>query len=305
MGAGVVHADDVEARHGVFRALSDPLGVKGFRVNRLELPAGKEGRARSQRRGPGRGVRNHRRRRPAARGRRGGRVASRPFRLLPPQARRQMVAGDTGLVWIGIGSAPGANLLDRERRRAESRAGWFRPAASPCGFSARSLGSSSPATTRAAGLRCGRVCFRAALPPPLHSHPQDETFTCSTATSPPGSSISILPPTRAILPRGCTHARSAAVPASFFRTWWDAAHVPCRVGHRAAAFPQYPRRCRGIRARAERTGAVAVVATAGRRACVPAERMQAVERELEMIRHGPPPPRLSVPDPGIEPVHAV
>ena len=43
MGASVVHTGDVEASHGVFRALSDRLGVSGFRVNQLELPAGAEG----------------------------------------------------------------------------------------------------------------------------------------------------------------------------------------------------------------------------------------------------------------------
>ena len=43
MGAVVVHADDVESPNGVFRGLSGPLGVSGFRVNRLELPAGGEG----------------------------------------------------------------------------------------------------------------------------------------------------------------------------------------------------------------------------------------------------------------------
>jgi hypothetical protein len=47
MGAVVVHADDVESPNGVFRGLSGPLGVSGFRVNRLELPAGAEGPGRS------------------------------------------------------------------------------------------------------------------------------------------------------------------------------------------------------------------------------------------------------------------
>jgi quercetin dioxygenase-like cupin family protein len=108
MGAVVVHADDVEARHGVFRALSDPLGVKGFRVNRLELAAGKEGPEHDHS-GEGQeevyaiieggGVLRTD----------GEEVELRPghFVFCPPQARRQMVAGDAGLVWIGIGSAPG------------------------------------------------------------------------------------------------------------------------------------------------------------------------------------------------------
>ena len=33
----LINATDVEARHGVFRALSDPLGVHAFRINQLEL----------------------------------------------------------------------------------------------------------------------------------------------------------------------------------------------------------------------------------------------------------------------------
>jgi quercetin dioxygenase-like cupin family protein len=106
MGATVVHADDVEARRGVFRALTDPLGVSGFRVNRLELPPGAEGSAHDH----------------AGNGQEevyavvaGGGVLRqgdeeielRPghFVYCPPEVTRQMVAGDEGLVWIGIGSA--------------------------------------------------------------------------------------------------------------------------------------------------------------------------------------------------------
>ena len=43
MTYSVVDASEVEASHGVFRALSAPLGVSAFRVNRLELPAGQSG----------------------------------------------------------------------------------------------------------------------------------------------------------------------------------------------------------------------------------------------------------------------
>ena len=39
MGATVVHAGDVEAAHGVFHALTEPLGVGGFRVNHHRLGA--------------------------------------------------------------------------------------------------------------------------------------------------------------------------------------------------------------------------------------------------------------------------
>ncbi len=106
MGAVVVHADDVAAQHGVFRALSDPLGVSGFRVNRLELAAGAEGPEHDH-------AGNGQQEVYAVIG--GGgvlrlgeeEIVLRPghFVFCPPEVRRQMVAGDEGLVWIGIGSA--------------------------------------------------------------------------------------------------------------------------------------------------------------------------------------------------------
>ena len=109
MGAVVVHAEDVEAQHGVFRPLTDPLGVSGFRVNRLDLPAGQEGPEHDH----------------SANGQEelyavvggsgvlrvdGEEIALRPghFVFCPPDVRRQMAAGPDGLVWIGIGSAVSA-----------------------------------------------------------------------------------------------------------------------------------------------------------------------------------------------------
>lgn len=102
----VVHAGDVEASHGVFRALSGRLGVAGFRVNQLELAAGAAGPEHDH----------------AANGQEevyaviagggvlragGDEITLRPghFVYLPPDVRRQMVAGEEGLTWIGIGSA--------------------------------------------------------------------------------------------------------------------------------------------------------------------------------------------------------
>jgi quercetin dioxygenase-like cupin family protein len=102
----VVHADDVESPNGVFRPLTDNLGVSRFRVNRLELPPGAEGpehdhTANDQEEvyvvvGGGGVLRSE-----------GEEIALRPghFVFCPPDARRQMVAGDEGLAWIGIGSA--------------------------------------------------------------------------------------------------------------------------------------------------------------------------------------------------------
>jgi quercetin dioxygenase-like cupin family protein len=106
MDAVVVHAEEVEAQHGVFRGLTDPLGVSGFRVNRLELAAGAEGPEHDHSSngqeevyaivGGGGVLRLGERE-----------VALRPghFVFLPPEVRRQLVAGDEGLIWIGIGSA--------------------------------------------------------------------------------------------------------------------------------------------------------------------------------------------------------
>lgn len=106
MSAVVVQKDDVEARNGVFRALTDPLGVSGFRVNQLELAPGAQGPEHDH---SGNGQEEV-----YAVIAGGGvlrlgdeEVALRPghFVYCPPEVRRQMVAGDEGLVWIGIGSA--------------------------------------------------------------------------------------------------------------------------------------------------------------------------------------------------------
>ena len=106
MGIVVVHADDVDVRNGVVRPLSDPLGVSGFRVNRLELPPGAEGFEHDHTANDqeevyvvvsGGGVLRAD----------GEEIELRPghFVFCPPDVRRQMVAGDEGLVWVGIGSA--------------------------------------------------------------------------------------------------------------------------------------------------------------------------------------------------------
>ena len=106
MGAVVVHAGEVEPAHGVFRAFTDRLGVNGFRINQLDLPAGAEGPEHDH-------AGNGQEEVYAVIG--GGgtlrlgdeEVELRPghFVYCPPDVRRQMVAGDEGLVWIGIGSA--------------------------------------------------------------------------------------------------------------------------------------------------------------------------------------------------------
>jgi quercetin dioxygenase-like cupin family protein len=103
----MIDVRQVEARNGIFRALTDQLGVAGFRINQLELAAGAEGLEHDHLETDqeevyavvaGDGVL-----------RAGGKeipLQAGHFVYLPPDVRRQMVAGDQGLTWIGIGSAP-------------------------------------------------------------------------------------------------------------------------------------------------------------------------------------------------------
>jgi len=101
----VVDAGEIEAKHGVFRGLSEPLGLSAFKVNRLELSAGASGPEHDH---SGDGQEEVY----AIVGGSGTlRVDGEEIALAPghfvfcsPQARRQMIAGGDGLVWIGIGS---------------------------------------------------------------------------------------------------------------------------------------------------------------------------------------------------------
>jgi quercetin dioxygenase-like cupin family protein len=103
----VVHSGDVEAHNnGVFRPLTDPLGVGAFRVNQLELPAGAEGPEHDHAgdgqdevyvviAGGGTLLAD------------GEEYALEPghYVFCSPEVRRQMRAGDDGLTWVGIGAA--------------------------------------------------------------------------------------------------------------------------------------------------------------------------------------------------------
>ena len=105
----VIDANDVDVQHGVFRGLSDPLGVGAFKVNRLELPPGGEGPEHDH-------ASNSEEEVYAVVGGSGRlRVDGEEIELRPghfvfcsPDARRQMIAGDEGLVWVGIGATPNA-----------------------------------------------------------------------------------------------------------------------------------------------------------------------------------------------------
>jgi quercetin dioxygenase-like cupin family protein len=104
MPHAVVNASDVEAMHGVFRPLTSALGVSAFRINRLELPAGAEGLEHDHSADgqeevyaviAGSGVLRIDGKDVA--------LEAGQFVFCPPESQRQMVAGDEGLVWIGIG----------------------------------------------------------------------------------------------------------------------------------------------------------------------------------------------------------
>lgn len=105
----VVHADDVAAQHGVFRALTKPLKAEGIAINRLELPPGEAGPDHHHREDAqqeiyavvsGSGLLRVD----------GEEIPLRPghFVLCLPEAQRQMIAGEDGLIWIGIGTSTGS-----------------------------------------------------------------------------------------------------------------------------------------------------------------------------------------------------
>jgi quercetin dioxygenase-like cupin family protein len=106
MSYEVVHADEVEALHGRFRPFSDRLRVSQFRINRLELGPGDEGPEHDH-------TGNGQEEVYAVVGGSGTlRVDGQDVPLRPghfvfcaPEARRQMAAGDDGLVWIAIGGS--------------------------------------------------------------------------------------------------------------------------------------------------------------------------------------------------------
>jgi quercetin dioxygenase-like cupin family protein len=104
MSYEVVHADEVEAVHGRFRPFSDRLGVSQFRINRLELGPGDEAPEHDH-------SQNGQEEVYAVVGGSGtlrvdGKevpVRAGHFVYCAPGTTRQLVAGDEGLVWIGIG----------------------------------------------------------------------------------------------------------------------------------------------------------------------------------------------------------
>jgi quercetin dioxygenase-like cupin family protein len=107
MAHKVVHSSEVEGHHGgVFRPLTEPLGVGAFKVNQLDLPAGAEGPEHDHTGdgqdevyvvigGGGTLIAD------------GEEHALEPghYVFCSPEVRRQMRAGDRGLSWVGIGAS--------------------------------------------------------------------------------------------------------------------------------------------------------------------------------------------------------
>lgn len=108
MSYAIVNPEDVEAHHGVFRRLSEPLGVTAFAVNQISIGPHAEGRAHDHNADgqeevyvflhgsgtlvvDGEDV-------PVSAGR---------WAFVSPESHRQLKAGDQGLTWIGIGAASG------------------------------------------------------------------------------------------------------------------------------------------------------------------------------------------------------
>jgi quercetin dioxygenase-like cupin family protein len=109
MTHALVDAATVEAHHGVFKPLRQPLGVSAFGINELELQPGAEGPEHDHVKDGQEEVYV------IVRGSGTIRVDGTEKELHPgvyvflsPDARRQMVAGDSGLAWVGVGCQPGA-----------------------------------------------------------------------------------------------------------------------------------------------------------------------------------------------------
>lgn len=103
----VVDVSEIEASRGVFRGLSEPLGVSAFAINQLELPPGGEAPEHDHVEDGQEEVYA------VVRGGGAVRIDGELHELSPgrfvfvsPEHRRQVLAGGEGLVWIGIGSRP-------------------------------------------------------------------------------------------------------------------------------------------------------------------------------------------------------
>lgn len=109
MSYTIVSPEDIQAHRGVFRRLSEPLGVTAFAVNQISIGPNAEGRAHDHTadgqeevyvftQGSGTLVID-------------GEdvpVAAGQWAFVSPESHRQLRAANEGLTWIGIGAATGA-----------------------------------------------------------------------------------------------------------------------------------------------------------------------------------------------------
>jgi quercetin dioxygenase-like cupin family protein len=109
MAYRIVDANEIEARNGVFRGLATPLGVRAFKINQLELPPRGEAPEHDHSDDGQEEVYA------VIRGSGSIRIEGEEHELLPghyvflsPEHTRQVVAGEEGLAWIGVGCVPGA-----------------------------------------------------------------------------------------------------------------------------------------------------------------------------------------------------
>lgn len=109
MSYTILNLEDVEAHHGVFRRLSEPLGVTAFAVNQISIGPNTEGRAHDHTADgqeevyvfmQGSGT--------LAIDGEEVPVTAGQLAFVSPESHRQLRAGDEGLTWIGIGAASGA-----------------------------------------------------------------------------------------------------------------------------------------------------------------------------------------------------
>jgi quercetin dioxygenase-like cupin family protein len=114
MSHAIVDANEVETRSGVFKPMAQALGVSAFGINQLELPPGAEGPEHDHSSDGQEEVYVIVRGRGMIRlGGKEEQLGPGQYVFLSPDQKRQMVAGDEGLAWIGVGCQPGSYKSER------------------------------------------------------------------------------------------------------------------------------------------------------------------------------------------------
>ena len=285
--------DELASIHnGAVKLAADELGVESFGMQVLDFPAGfadypehdhVAGRA-------GRGVRRPRRARPSSRSRASApppEPADAPRR---PEREAEARAGRAGRAdprdRLRAAAAATSGRATSGWRRAHDRARNGRSAL--VSRHARAA-EAERASRRGAASRSGRGVLPRGAAPPLHSHPQDETFYVLE-----GSVVVWVVEPEAIADGRWleTHARPCEPGAAVFAPSGDGAHLPRRVGHGADALPLDAGRDRGLRAGAVGAGRLAVAAAAAGRPARPAGEAR---RRRARASSGPPRTAASAP----------